>query len=139
MTAKLNDLKSITPSGTVRITPTNPPRAPGRYVFQRVKRGLGNVIDHPGRALQLRTHVIPYDPRTLAQRRQRTHMRNAVAAYHAATEQEKHAQHADAITRQVTDFNAYLAHWMRTNPLPTGAAWDAGAANWDAGATMWDL
>lgn len=135
----MNDLKSITPAGTISITPTNPQRPAGKYVYQRVRRGLGNVVGHPNRALQLRSHVIPFDPRTLAQRRQRAHMRNAVSAYHAATEQEKRAHHADAIVRQVTDFNAFVSNWMQENPLPTGADWDTGASNWDTSTSMWDL
>lgn len=135
----MNDLKSITPAGTISITPTNPQRPAGKYVYQRVRRGLGNVVGHPNRALQLRSHVIPFDPRTLAQRRQRAHMRNAVSAYHAATEQEKRAHHAEAIINQVTDFNAFVAHYMRTNPLPNGTTWDAGAVLWDSGAALWDI
>ena len=50
----------------------------GPVVFQKTGPGFGGADDPDLRYLQCRRHVIPADPRTQAQRRQRRRMRNAV-------------------------------------------------------------
>jgi hypothetical protein len=139
MTTKLNDLRALIPTKTITITPTNPPRAHGKYVYQRVAKGVGNVVGYPHRALQLRRHVIPYDPKTSKQIRQRTHFKNAVTAWHAASESERSTAHAVAEQKNTTLFTAYISKWMKENPLPQGTLWDGGSTVWDSGATVWDV
>ena len=138
MIKPLNDLRSIFPTKTISMAPANPPRPAGKYVFQRVAPGLGNVVGTPGRVLQLRSHVIPFDPKTLPQIFHRMHFVNAVAAWHAATQEEKAVAIPTAEQKNITLFNAYISDWMRANHAPTSTSWDGGATTWDNGATTWD-
>lgn len=97
------------------------PTAPGgsrRVVFQRVGRGLGNVPGSPLRNLQVRRHVVPADPRTLAQQARRLHLKNAVAAWHLLTPEEKLAYVPDAKRRRITPFNQFISAWLKTAAPP---------------------
>lgn len=135
----MNDLKSAVVSGTINLTPTNPPRPAGRYVFQRVAPGLGNVAGAPNDALQLRRHVVPLDPKTLTQRARRAVMRWAVYKYRQASAAVRAAAQPHADRKKITLFNGWISSWSENHPLRLRARWDAGTSEWDNGASLWDV
>lgn len=105
---------------TLTFTPINPPRPFGRYVYQRVKPGAGNVSGYPGLTLQLRAHVIPLDPKTPAQIARRDLMRSAVARWHTLTTQDKDPYKITAEKRQITVFNAFISDTLKNWHLVGG-------------------
>lgn len=101
--------------GKLSFCPVNPPRPCGTYVYQRVRSGLGNVEGVAGDNLQLRAHVIPYDPKTAAQLARRALMAAAVALWHTFTPDEKKAWRAAGKARSLPGFNAWVSHYLRSN------------------------
>lgn len=93
------------------ITLENPPAggSPGRYVFQRVGQGFGNLPGGDGYDMQIRRHVIPADPQTPAQLARRAAFAAAVASWHAATPEERETARQLAESRGITLFNAWLS------------------------------
>jgi len=75
--------------GNLSLTPTDPPRQAGLYVFQRVRRGLGNITADKNRGMQLRRHVVPRDPKTPAQLARRSKFAQAIIAWRSASPQQK--------------------------------------------------
>lgn len=55
--------------------------SPKKWVFQRVGKNFGNISTRKKYDLQLRNHVIPFDPKTAPQLTQRSYMADAVAAW----------------------------------------------------------
>lgn len=106
-------MKTLTISGTLSFCPTNPPRPCGKYVYQRVRAGLGNVAGVPLNNLQLRAHVIPYDPMTPAQLACRQRMRDAVAGWHLLTPEQKAQWRSAANLTMISPFNAYISAYLR--------------------------
>ena len=98
---------------TLTFTPTNPPRPHGKYVFQRVAPGKGNIAGRPAWDLQLRAHVIPVDPQTPAQVARRDHFRAAVAFWHASTAQDREQWKKTAENRSIPVFNAALSDLLQ--------------------------
>lgn len=95
------------------------PAAPGgsrRVVFQLTGYGLGNIPGDPRRRLQIRAHVIPYDPHTLAQQSRRLHMANANVAWHALTTEEQQAYEPEAKKKRLTAHNIFVRAWLLTPP-----------------------
>lgn len=105
---------------SLNFEPVDPPRPAGRYTYQRVKPGLGNVTGRQERDLQLRTHVIPFDPMTPAQIARRDLMRAAVAFWHVATSQDKEAWKITAQKRQISVFNACVSDVLKNYHLDGG-------------------
>lgn len=62
-----NPIKALLVTKTVWVPGPTPADPPIKKVIQRVQPGLGNVNGFQDRSLQLRTHVIPADPRSPAQ------------------------------------------------------------------------
>lgn len=113
-----NTLLLITQSLT--FTPDNPPRPHGRYTFQRVRPGLGNVPSRPSLDLQLRRHVVPLDPKTPAQIARRDLMRAAVARWRASTSQDKAEWKIIAQNRSISVFNAAISDTLNNYHLDGG-------------------
>ncbi len=112
MTTKLNT--TITGiRGTVAICPIDPPKPCGKYVYQRVQPGKGNVAADPSKALQLRRYVIPFDPRTPAQIARRARLAAGVATWHALSAEQKKAWSAEGKRRQIGAYCAFLSAFLR--------------------------
>jgi len=112
--------KALLITKTLTFTPNNPPRPFGRYVFQRVRPGLGNLPGFPHLALQLRAHVIPIDPKTAAQMARRDLMRAAVARWHTSTDQDKAQWKINAQDRSISVFNSCISDTLRNFELIAG-------------------
>lgn len=115
---KPNPLYSLTAAGTLTFTPTDPPRAAGRYVIQRVRAGLGNVTADLTRRTQLRRHVIPADPGTPAQLAQRSRFRDAISMWHQLQPYERQAWNDAASHHAKPGFNHFISYYVRATPMP---------------------
>lgn len=110
----MSDTHSLNPTGTISLTPTDPPRPAGRYVYQRTLAGHGNVLSDPTRRLQLRRWVSGANPNTPAQQARRAIVRNAVIAWHGFTMPEKAYWKKQGQPRAISGFNAYMSFALKT-------------------------
>jgi hypothetical protein len=82
-------------------------------VLQRVKPGLGNVAGVHDTSLQLRSLVIPTDPRTASQLANRARFADAQAAWYALPQIERDqwstAARSHALTGRQLHSRAYIA------------------------------
>jgi hypothetical protein len=99
--------------GTLTFEPADPPRTLGKYVYQRVQPGLGNVASDPSKSLQLRAHTIPTDPQTAPQLARRAVFSNAVAAWQALSEAEKNSYAPEAAKRGLPAYQFFLSRYLR--------------------------
>lgn len=105
---------------TLNHAPTDPPRPMGKYVYQRVRPGLGNVASSPDASLQCRLHVVPLDPRTPAQLARRDHLRAAVVRWHETPVQDRGIWQALADRKNITLFNASVSDALTNYNLVGG-------------------
>lgn len=107
-------------TGTLHLA--NPPTGgtPGRYTFQRVRAGFGNLPGGTGYDMQIRRTVTPADPMTPAQMARRALMAAAVARWHAMTTQDKAAFEKKAENRSITVFNAVISDTLKNWHLVDG-------------------
>lgn len=110
----MKDVKSLDARGVIWLTPTDPPRPPGRYVYQRVRAGLGNVASDPTRRTQLRRWVRGTNPNTPAQQARRSIVRNAAAAWNLFNQAEKNYWKTQGKNRRITGYNAYISFSLKT-------------------------
>lgn len=102
---------------TLTFQPEDPPRPLGKYVFQRVAPGRGNVTTRTRRDLQIRVHVIPFDPMTPAQIARRDLFRAAVARWRAPVGDDMARWKRIALNRSIPVFNAALSDILRNYHL----------------------
>jgi hypothetical protein len=100
---------------TVYVPNAMPGQPPIRKVAQRVKKGLGNVIDDPSQTLQIRAHVIPVDPKTTAQLERRTTFAAAVAEWQTMTDDEKQLWSTKASRQQISGINLWIREYIRNH------------------------
>ena len=125
--------------GKLSLTPADPPRPAGRYVFQRVRAGLGNITSEPARNMQLRAHVIPIDPKTPAQLSRRSLFAQAVLAWQSATPEQKAEAATAGVDARLPAYQWFVGDYIRHANPASGTTWDGGATTWDGGATTWDI
>lgn len=101
--------------GKINFCPAQPVRPCGLYVVQRVAPGLGNIDDRPARDLQLRVHVVPFDPRTAPQLARRAIFAAGVAAWHAYDQSERDAWNTQAASRHLTGFALHMSVYLRSH------------------------
>lgn len=99
--------------GKLTFAPTDPVLPFGTYVIQRVPAGTGNVTASPDLSLQIRRHVMPADPNTLAQQANRWKVKQAVAQWHALDAAAKTVWRKTGSGRNISGFNAYLSACLR--------------------------
>lgn len=112
---KNRDTYSTDTRGGLRFTPTDPPRPAGRYVYQRVLAGLGNVQADPTRRLQLRRWVQGTYSNTAAQLQRRAVFRLAAVSWRHLSVTDKAHWKALGKRRRITSYNAYISHALKTN------------------------
>lgn len=108
----MKTLPALDARGSLNFTPTDPPRPAGRYVFQHVRAGLGNVVDDPSRTLQLRVWVLPFDPMTAPQLARREWFAYAVAAWQSMPQAEKDQWKVKGEKRRLPAYNAFLSWYL---------------------------
>ncbi len=77
---------------------------------------IGNLVFYYSRGRQcVRTHVIPRNPDTEAQRTVRSAFRDAVYSWQAMTEDEKHTYNRKARYMNMSGYNLYISKYMERN------------------------
>ena len=113
-------MKNLLITKTLTFKPDNPLLPHGKYVFQRVAPGKGNLPDRPALDLQLRRHVIPLDPMTPAQIARRDLFRAAVARWRSPIGDDMDRWHLIARRRSIPLFNACLSDILKNWHLESG-------------------
>ena len=107
------------------------------YVYQLTRAGSGNIPGDKTNRRQKRRHVIPHNPKTIAQGFQRGRFALGVTAWHGLTALEKAQWKTNGSTRGLGAFQMFMRIWCLSTALPTATEWDGGLTTWDAGATGW--
>jgi len=107
-------------TGTLIIVPPGTSLPPRKMVFQRVRRGLGNLPDKSNTGHQLRAHVIPFDPKSAAQIARRDLMRAAVTRYRSPVGDDLTRWKRIATARNIPLFNAACSDILRNYTLQGG-------------------
>lgn len=113
-------MKYLTITKTLTFEPEELGLPFGKYVFQRVAPGRGNVPGRPRADLQLRRHVIPADPETPAQIARRDLFRAAVERWHARTPSDLDHWKQTAHKKRIPLFNACLSDTLKHYHLENG-------------------
>jgi hypothetical protein len=113
-------MKNFLITQTLTFQPDDPPRPLGKYVYQRVAPGKGNVTARPAKDLQLRAHVIPIDPHTPNQVARRLLLAAAVARWHATPLQEREQWRPLANARALTLYMASISDTLTNYHLVNG-------------------
>lgn len=100
-------------TGTVYLCPVSPPLPCGKYVFQRVRAGLGNIETDPSRSRQMRRWVIPADPMTAPQLARRSKFRDGVQAWQSFTDAQKAAWADAARSSGLPAYNYFLSYFLK--------------------------
>jgi hypothetical protein len=113
-------MKNLLITGTLTFKPDDPLLPLGRYVFQRVTPGKGNLPERHALDLQLRRHVIPLDPKTAPQLGRRALMAAAVARWHATAPEDRQQWASAAKDRNIPLFYACVSDTLRNYHLEAG-------------------
>lgn len=89
----------------------------GDLVYQRVKKGRGNIPTNGPHDLQLRAHVPQTDARTPEQLRVRARLAAATAAYQALTVQEREELRKQTQGSKQTGFNRFVRDFCRAHEV----------------------
>jgi len=107
-------------------------------VIQGTSPQFANFYTKNGQPRQVRTYTSPINPKTPAQLAQQAKMRAAVAAWQAATDEDKAKVAPIAKNRAITLYMAFLSEYIKNYIAPTGTTWDSDSTTWDSGNTTWD-
>lgn len=89
----------------------------GQHVYQRAKKGRGNIPTHGPYDLQLRAHVPQTDARTPAQLRVRARIAAATRAYKMLSATEREALRKQTKNQRQTAFNLFVHEFCASHPL----------------------
>lgn len=109
-----------------------------KVVYQATSAQFANYWTKSGEPRMRRRYVVGTDPQSVAQLDRRAAMSAAVAAWHAATAEQRETARTLAHQRSITLFNAYISLQLKAWIPALGTVWDAGATTWDSGSTHWD-
>lgn len=127
--------------GTLSFVPVDPPKPHGKYVVQRCAAGLGNVTGDKRLSTQLRAHVLPVNPRTAPQMRQRGKLAAAVIAWRALSTAEIDELRPRAVARSLPVYQFFIGEFCHTAVAQDFTAWrtewDGHKTEWDSGKTLW--
>lgn len=98
--------------GTVKQLTDDSPTTPIKVVYQGTSPQFANYYTKNGKPRMVRGYVNVTNPKTPAQIIQQTRLKNAVAAWHAATDDEKKAFSSIAKTRQITNYMAFISAFI---------------------------
>jgi hypothetical protein len=90
---------------------------PFKMVYQRVRKGLGNLEDSGGMGLQFRVQALITDKKSAAQLKSRARMAAAVAAYQVLTNGEKENLKEAALTLHMTCYNLFIKQFCETHNI----------------------
>lgn len=101
--------------GTLTLYDDTYAHTPFKVVFQGCAEASANFHNSLGKPMMHRAYVIPFDPKTPAQITRRRKMADAVIAWRNATNQIKSSFVLDAQARQISTFNAFVSHYLRSH------------------------
>jgi len=104
-------------TGTIRLKAHPEEESLDYFVLQRVEKGSGNIPTNRKHDMQLRRHVIPYDPKTPTQIAGRARIRAATQAWHQMGEEERQVWRDKAKKLVMTGFNLHIRQYCRAHPL----------------------
>jgi hypothetical protein len=90
---------------------------PFKMVYQRVRKGLGNLEDTGGMGLQFRVQALITDKKSAAQLKSRARMAAAVAAYQVLTIGEKENLKEAALDLHMTGYNLFIKLFCETHNI----------------------
>ncbi len=90
---------------------------PFKMVYQRVRKGLGNLEDSGGMGLQFRVQALITDKKSAAQLKSRARMAAAVAAYQVLTNEEKENLKEAALALHLTGYNLFIKQFCETHNI----------------------
>lgn len=86
-------------------------------VYQRVRKGLGNIPTHGNYDLQLRRQPKIIDKKSPAQLQGRARIAAATAAWHQLSEAERQDYRKRAKSMHMTGFNLYIKEFCKQHPV----------------------
>jgi hypothetical protein len=125
--------------GTLQVEDPGSPGEMLKIVYQGCSPQFANYFNSQGKPRMVRTYVSVTNPGTPAQLARQEGMRQAVAAWQAATQSERETARYLADNRQITLYMAFISIWLKSYSPTIGTIWDGGATTWDSGSTTWDL
>jgi hypothetical protein len=90
---------------------------PFKMVYQRVRKGLGNLEDTGGMGLQFRVQALIIDKKSTAQLKSRARMAAAVTAYQQLPFIEKEALKEVALDLNITGYNLFIKLFCETHKI----------------------
>jgi hypothetical protein len=114
-------------------------KPPGKYVYQKTKKGLGNIPGDTTRRHQVRIWTAGTNPNTPSQQIYRNKFAAGVAAWHALTGSEKEALRVPAEKLHLNNFQLFMRQWMRADHVALGSQWNGGTVTWNNGTGIWNL
>ena len=90
---------------------------PFHMVYQRVRKGLGNLEDTGGMGLQFRVQALITDKKSTAQLKNRARMAAAVTAYQLLSQGQKESLKEVAQDLQMTGYNLFIKLFCETHNL----------------------
>ena len=104
-------------TGAINIERQDEPGTFDRKVYQRTRRGAGNIRSRGTRSFQLRAYVKSNPGNTEIQLAGRRRFAAAIAAYQALTPEERAPWVQKAKGAKMTHYNLFLRHFCRTHPI----------------------
>jgi hypothetical protein len=102
-------------AGTLSGVPFGTSLPDGKYVYQSVAPGLGNVEWDDTRTLQCRAHVVPTNPQTEAQQANRAKFAQALAAWQALSIEQRAAWQKIASRAGRRAYDIFMSDWLEKN------------------------
>lgn len=106
-------LYSLDARGRITCEPGLPDKPLALYVYQRVAKGLGNIPESRHKDLQVRAHVIPFDPKTPSQITNRDRFRQAILEWRLLSPEEKKEWTKKGKSRRLPGYQAFLSNTMK--------------------------
>lgn len=129
----------ISISGILSGVPFNTTKPLGKYVYQKTKKGLGNIDGDQSKRQQVRTWTTGTLRHTVKQQPYRLRFATGVATWAGMTAPQKETWRSPGRKLKLNRFQAFMRDWGRTKPTPTGTQWDGTITNWDTGQTTFDM
>ena len=90
---------------------------PFKMVYQRVRKGLGNLADNGRMGVQLRVQAAITDKKSTRQLQCRARLAAATAAWQALTPAQQDAYRELAKASHMTGFNCFVSQFSQQHPL----------------------
>jgi len=90
---------------------------PFKMVYQRVRKGLGNLDDIGRMGLQFRVQALITDKKSTAQLQSRARLAAAVAVYQTLPFTEKQALKLAALDLHMTGYNLFIKQFCETHNI----------------------